>query len=419
MMTRLNYDDILHIYKLISLDHSAIEISNKLKINPSTLYRLIKTNTEVKTITKGFRDYPHKTCIHLPMCRNLVKRCPNDCDRFVKWICPKLKSFPFFCNFCKEKKRCPKEKYIFDPDQVYVKRQSRLTESRRRISISNKVFKNFNQWISPLIKNGLGIEVLFNEYPDLFPVSPSTVRRWLNDGRLSAKRIDLRRAVTYKPKKQYVYKRPHGYDPLLKFGHTHGFFLDYIKSNSNASVMEFDTVHGLATEKKKLLTMYHRKTHFQIGILIDNIKEYSVNKALLKIQKLLGNSFPIIFEIILADNGFEFDGLMKYSIDNETGQVLSQVFYTKPYCSGDKGGCEKNHEFFRYFIPKGKSIEHLNQDDINMMFSQINSYPRESLNWKSPIDLFKKYYSIHIINKLGYQKVDVLDINFKIKLSNN
>lgn len=415
MMTRLNYDDILHIYKEISLDKSALEISAKLNIAPSTLYRLIKANTEIKTLTEGFRNYPYKSCIHLHACRKEISRCPKSCDQFIKWLCPKLKSFPFFCNFCEEKKHCAKEKHIFDPDQVYIKRQSRLIDSRRRISLSNKDFKIFNQWLSPLIKNGLGIEVLFNEYPNLFPVSTSTVRRWINDGRLSAKRIDLRRAVTYKVKNQYAYKRPPGYDPLIKFGHTYGYFLNYLKNNPKASIIEFDTVHGLATEKKKLLTMYHRKTHFQIGILIDDIKESTVNNTLVNMQKKLGEAFSSIFEVILADNGFEFDGLMKHSVDKETGQILSHVFYTKPYCSGDKGGCERNHEFFRYFIPKGKSIEHLNQMDINIMFSYINSYPRESLNWKSPIDLFKKHYSIQIINTLGYQKVDVLDINFKIK----
>jgi IS30 family transposase len=415
MMTRLNYDDILHIYKLISLNESAIEISNKLNIAPSTLYRLIKTNIEVKRLTSNFRHYPFKSCVHLHACRKEIKRCPKVCEHFVKWLCPRLKSFPFFCNFCDEIKHCAKDKHMFDPVQVYIKRQRRLIDSRRRISLSNKDFKSFNQWLSPLIKNGLGIEVLFNEYPDLFPVSTSTVRRWINDGRLSAKRIDLRRAVTYKVKKQYAYKRPPGYDPLVKFGHTYGCFLNHLKINPRASIMEFDTVHGLANEKKKLLTMYHRKTHFQIGILIDDIKENSVNNALVNIQKQLGEAFSSIFEVILADNGFEFDGLMKHSVDKETGQILSHVFYTKPYCSGDKGGCERNHEFFRYFIPKKNSIEHLTQDDINMMFSCINSYPRESLNWRSPIDIFKRIYSVDILNKLGYQKVDVKNINFKMK----
>lgn len=414
-MARLNYDGILHIYKLISLNYSAIEIAEELKINPSTIYRLIKGNIQVLPIRQVLRNYPMKDCVHLHACRKSIKKCPSECDRYIKWICPKLKSFPFVCNFCPEKKRCAKEKYIFDPDKVFKNRRDRLVESRKTIRISNKVFKAFNQWVSPLIKRGIGIETLYHEYPDDFPVTTSTVRKWINCGYLSVKRVDLRRAVTYKVKKQYNYKRPYGYDPLIKFGHTHSFFLKHIKSDPKASIMEFDTVHGLATEKAKLLTMYHRETHFQIGILIESIKESSVNKALINIQKLLGDDFSSIFEIILADNGFEFDGLMDKSINKETGEVLSQVFFTKPYCSGDKGGCERNHEFFRYYFPKGYSFEHLDQDDVNIIFSNINSYPRESLNWKSPIELFKKKYSIHVINKLGYQKVDVIDINFKIK----
>ena len=396
------------------MSHSAREISLALEINPSTIHRLIKNNIHVLPIRQVLRNYPMKDCVHLQICRKTIKRCPDECERYIKWVCPRLKKFPFVCNFCPDKKRCAKEKYIFDPDKAFKNRQDRLVESRKCISISNKSFKAFNQWLSPLIKNGIGIETLFNEYPNEFPVSTSTLRKWINNGYLSVKRIDLRRAVTYKVKKQYNYKRPYGYDPLVKFGHTHSFFLNYIKTDPKASIMEFDTVHGLATDKAKLLTMYHRETHFQIGILIENIKVSSVNKALSNMQKLLGNVFSTIFEIILADNGFEFDGLMDQSINTETGEVLSQVFYTKPYCSGDKGGCERNHEFFRYYIPKGHSIQHLKQKDINMMFSQINSYPRESLNWRSPLDLFKKKFSTKIIAMLDYQKVDVLDINFKI-----
>lgn len=179
--------------------------------------------------------------------------------------------------------------------------------------------------------------------------------------------------------------------------------------------MEFDTVHGQRSDKAKLLTMYHRQSHFQIGILIKDNHALTVKKVILNMQVLLGDDFPRIFEVILADNGFEFDELMNASISKDTGEILSHVYYAKPYCSGDKGGCERNHEFFRYFIPKGKSIQNLTQSDVDIMFSQINSYPRKSLNWRCPIDLFKKKFSARVISKLNYQKVDVSHINFKIK----
>jgi IS30 family transposase len=414
-MARLNYDDILYIYKLISIDYSALEISKELNVNPSTIYRLLKENRYIRQIGKSFRSYKFKNCIHMNQCRKTIKACPSDCDRYVKKVCPLLQSFPFICNFCIKRKGCVKEQYIFNPDQVYKERQERLRESRRSIKISSKELKTFNQWFSPLIKNGIGIETLYHSYPDEFPASTSTVRRWINHGHLSVRRIDLRRAVKYRVKKQYSRKRPYLYDPLVKYGHTHSFFLEHIKTIPEPSIMEFDTVHGQKSDKAKLLTMYHRQSHFQIGILIKDNHALTVKKALLNMQVLLGDDFPKIFEIILADNGFEFDELMNASISKDTGEVLSHVYYAKPYCSGDKGGCERNHEFFRYFIPKGKSIQNLTQSDVDIMFSQINSYPRKSLNWQCPIDLFKKKFSARVINKLNYQKVDVSNINFKIK----
>lgn len=417
MMTRLNYEDILHIYKLISLDHSAIEISQTLHVNPSSIYRLIKDNKVSQQISKNkkVRSYPFKNCIHLYECKLHMKSCIEPCPRYKKYICPKLRKFPFICNFCPDKSKCVKEQYYFYPDEVYLKRQHRLIHSRKHIRLKTRAFNKFDCWVSPLIQEGKSIEVLYHAYPDAFPVCTSTLRRWINEGYLMAKPIDLRRAVKFKIKKQYQFKRSYSKDPLFKYTHTYSYFKKYIKRHPRASIMEFDTVHGLASEKTKIFTLYHRQSHLQIGIRLDKLTETEVNKKLRNIQTLLGKDYRSLFHVILADNGLEFDGLMKNSIDEKTGQILSHVFYTRPYNSGDKGGCEKNHTLFRYFIPKGKPLSPYSQHDLNLMFSHINSYPRESLSWQSPIDVFKKYFPASILTKLDIQKVDVIDINFKIK----
>ncbi|MDT8337485.1 MAG: hypothetical protein RQ856_06640, partial [Candidatus Izemoplasmatales bacterium] len=80
-MPRLDYEDLLRIYKLISLDYKAYHISSIMHIHPSTLYRIIKSNIQVKT-SKYNRSYRYKSCIHLSECRKQVKRCPDDCPRF-------------------------------------------------------------------------------------------------------------------------------------------------------------------------------------------------------------------------------------------------------------------------------------------------------------------------------------------------
>jgi IS30 family transposase len=86
---------------------------------------------------------------------------------------------------------------------------------------------------------------------------------------------------------------------------------------------------------------------------------------------------------------------------------------SSPYNSGDKGGCERNHELFRYLVPKGRGLSDLMQEDIDFMFSMINSYPRESLNWKTPIDVFKQLYPKDILDILHLKKVPLEEVTLK------
>ena len=45
-------------------------------------------------------------------------------------------------------------------------------------------------------------------------------------------------------------------------------------------------------------------------------------------------------------------------------------------------------------------VEVLNQDKVNLMFSHINSYPRASLNNKTPYEMFTFMFGIEIATKL-------------------
>ena len=45
------------------------------------------------------------------------------------------------------------------------------------------------------------------------------------------------------------------------------------------------------------------------------------------------------------------------------------------------------HEFIRYILPKGKSFEGLNQQDVTLMANHINSIARASLNERTPFEL--------------------------------
>jgi len=412
-MKRLGYDDLLKIYKCISLDYTASQIAVKMHVSRSTVYRVIQSNIDLTKTAPRRPDPRFRNCRHMAECQKKIRQCPAVCERFEKYLCPKLVKFPFFCDFCEAKSHCAKERHFWNPMEVYAKRLQRGKETRNHLSLSEKRRAAFDGWITPLIKNRLSVEAIHSQHPEAFPVSPSTVRRWIDAGRLEARRIDLLRAAAMQVRKQYDRRRPSDQDPLAKFEHTYQYFLDYLQVHPLASVIEMDTVHGLKTEQKKLLTFYHRASHLQFGILIPGLEPGFVTKALADLRALLGNLFSILFEVILADNGLEFDELIPASVDSGTGEVLSQVFYTRPYRSGDKGGCERNHELFRYLVPKGHGLADYMQEDINFMFSKINSYPRESLNWKTPIDVFNRFFPKEVLEKLQIRLIPLDKINLK------
>ena len=81
----------------------------------------------------------------------------------------------------------------------------------------------------------------------------------------------------------------------------------------------------------------------------------------------------------------------------EDGELLFNLFFCDPYRSHQKGKCEKNHQFFRYFFSKGKTLDSIEQNELNQVFNQINSIKRKSLGGKSPKELFEKLYGTIIL----------------------
>ena len=409
----LGYDELLTIYKYISLHFTASQIAKKMNIAPSTLYRLVKSHLQIKKRNTYSLQFHFRDCKFVPQCKKTMTRCPSECSKYRKYLCEKITRFPFFCDFCETQTYCTKERHYWNPVLVYQHRLERLKNTRSHLSLSTSKLHAFSDWLAPYVKKKLSVEVLKQAFPEAFPVSSSTVRRWIDKGSLSVRRIDLLRAVTFKPRKAYGQRRPSSVNPLLKFGHTYPSFLEDLKTHPDASVIEMDTVYGLASEPRKLLTFYHRTSHLQFAVLIPDLSPASVAQVLRSFQVALGIRFSHLFEVILADNGIEFDDLIKTSVHLDTGEILSRVYYTRPYRSGDKGGCERNHEFFRYLVPKGRGLSDFTQKDIDFMFSMINSYPRESLSWKTPIDVFRQFFPKEILDQLSLMKVPLEDVSLK------
>ena len=188
----------------------------------------------------------------------------------------------------------------------------------------------------------------------------------------------------------------------------------YLKSHPTARVVQFDSVIGKQTDKYAILTITFPKERFQFGLRIVKSNPESVYGHLHQLFNMIGfEKTQEIFPILLADNGIEFStfhNLEKFDI---------KVYFTNPYRSNDKAECERNHEFIRYIIPKGKSLDFLTQEDINKMFSHINSYIRESNQNKTPYELIVERFGPEFVELIGIKHIDANDVVLKPKLLKN
>ena len=178
-----------------------------------------------------------------------------------------------------------------------------------------------------------------------------------------------------------------------------------LQGKSNKLISQYDTVIGKIGDMQRLLTIHIPALHFQFRFLITNATSEEVNKVLLDLRKKIGiELWKKIFSIMLCDNGTEFHELYRQEFDEKENK-LSNVFYCDPYCSSQKGACERNHELIRYIEQKHHSLNHLTQEKINLMFSHINSTPRESLGDKTPYEIFTFIYGKNLATKLNIQKI--------------
>ena len=151
-----------------------------------------------------------------------------------------------------------------------------------------------------------------------------------------------------------------------------------------------DTVRGVREKGKTLLTMIFVRNSVMLLFLLPDHKAESVIRIFDYLESGLGmERFNRLFPVFLTDNGSEFKNVDALELSPE-GLSRTNVFYCDPMASWQKPHIEKNHEYIRYVLPKGKSMDCYEQEDITLLMNHINSTKRRGLGWKSPYDLVEE-----------------------------
>lgn len=68
----------------------------------------------------------------------------------------------------------------------------------------------------------------------------------------------------------------------------------------------------------------------------------------------------------------------------------TQIYFTHPYHSWEKGLVENTNRWIRCFVPKRRDIESVTEEEMQEMLCFLNDRPRECIEFKTP----NKYYSL-------------------------
>lgn len=344
-------------------------------------------------------------CRECPSCNKL---CPD----FVDAPCPVDVKAPYVCNACPESKTCCFDKYLYNADFAHREYLETLRKSREGINLTKDELVALDELVSPLIKKGQPISHILAEHREELPCKERTLYSYLSKGYLTAKSIDMRRSVRYKKRQQKTEAKP---SPRKKIGHQYKDFLEWMELDPTQRVVEMDTVEGVKGGKI-LQTMFWRHEKLMLAYLLDSKEMAGTVGTLDRMEEILGKElFCQMFPVILTDNGKEFadPDLFEFSQD---GTRRTNLFYCDPRRSEQKGGIEKNHEYIRYIIPKGKPFDDLTQEKVLLMMNHINSTVRPGLHGKNPMQMALQCFGEEAIDRLGLELIPSDEVTLTPKL---
>lgn len=193
-------------------------------------------------------------------------------------------------------------------------------------------------------------------------------------------------------------------DRTCRLNRTYADYLNFCRENPDVPVTQIDFVEG-KKGGKVLLIIHFVKAECMLAFLRDANDSQSVINIFNRLYlELSPDVYGGLFPLLLGDNGSEFSNPTALELDGQ-GNQHSHVLYCDPSFPGQKGSCERNHEFLRMFIPKSTSLDAFTQSDIDLMIDHINSYGRPSLGNKCLYEVMAFLYGERLLELLGCHQV--------------
>lgn len=143
---------------------------------------------------------------------------------------------------------------------------------------------------------------------------------------------------------------------------------------------EGDTVYG-AVGKGCLVTAVDRRSKLLVAARSPSRQQEDIRDAFRRAFHALDVDIPV--ETLTLDNGSEFAAFLEIEKDLNT-----TIFFADPHSPWQRGLNENTNDLIRFFFPKGTNFLLVADDEVAKVVSLINSRPRKTLDFFSPLEFF-------------------------------
>lgn len=393
----LSLDERKIIQKGIENRCNKVDIARTLGKDPTTIAKEIRKHREFKP--RNVRLYPN-ICINRKDCGTCFKKC----ELYKEPICKMRDRSPGACNKCPKIANCHLDKYFYYATKANQEYLDELVDSRVGINLTVSEKKQIGQIMAPLLKQGQSVYQILSSHNEITQCE-KTIYNYIEMGVFKEEGIDVFSLKEQVSRKQFKDKYKKRKNITNYNGKKYEDYLKFKEQNPNTITVEMDTVYN-EQSGPYIQTFLFQNTMFMFGILKQDKTSLSMAESLEYLESTLGHDlYRKYFSLILTDRGVEFQTHSLFEFNIETGEFRTNIFYCDPMQSSQKAKIENNHNYVRDIITNELSLKNITQEDLNLVFSHINSTPRESLNGKTPYEMMEFLYGKELLDLLNIKQI--------------
>lgn len=412
--------------RMVAKSNKAKEIGEILNMDPTSISRELKRN-RIKTKEVGNDGTLCNSCFHKSGCSikkvcgslSCSQRCNgckaiSKCWKYAKFTCNKKNRFPFVCNGCPKEGYCPLEQYMYLPDIAEEMARDRLITTREGANLTYEEYEVQDSILRDrVIDKGQSIHhVLVTNRKEL-DCSEKTLYRRIEKGVYTVKVHHLPRQVSLK-KRKYKKKYEYIHDPKVdRTGHLYSDWLIYRYKNGITYYFQMDFLGAPHKSNKEILVLTMRGISFSLLYIIENATQEKIIALFDMIEEEIGiDNFKKLFPAILTDRDTLFDDFSSLEFD-KNGELRTKIFFCDPGESNQKPNVENYNAQLRPIFPKHAILNEYSQQELYLAASNLNSRCLNSIDNRTPADLFIEIFGIELLNLLHLKKIPAKEVKLK------